>query len=57
MSAFNILLVDIECIQCHQSNIQRLQFKFGDTWQYTYKLGDKVRWGGERQRKAALAIC
>lgn len=24
----------------------KVQFKFGDTWQYEYRVGDTLRWGG-----------
>lgn len=24
----------------------RVQFKFGDTWQHEYQIGDRLKWGG-----------
>jgi hypothetical protein len=24
----------------------KVQFKYGDTWQYDYKVGDVLKWGG-----------
>jgi hypothetical protein len=46
MSAFNVLTVEIPCSNCEQKNHVRVQFKFGDTWQLEYKLGDIITWGG-----------
>jgi sarcosine oxidase delta subunit len=46
MSAFNILISEIQCPQCGKFYNGRIQFKFGDTWQFEYKLGDKIKWGG-----------
>jgi hypothetical protein len=48
-----------ECPRC-DSKIQRpIQFKYGDTWQYQYKVDDRIRWGGndigERGRKLVIA--
>jgi uncharacterized protein (DUF983 family) len=46
MSAFNTLHASVVCPACGHTGVFDVQFKFGDTWQYTYKLGDPVRWGG-----------
>ncbi len=46
MSAYNILNSQITCSNCRSQYIANIQFKFGDTWQIHYKLGDKIRWGG-----------
>ena len=48
MSAYNEV-VRREAEQCPrcQSQIQRtVQFKYGDTWQYRYVIGDRIKWGG-----------
>ena len=46
MSAFNTVTVEQVCPRC-QNRIQvRVQFKYGDTWQNEYRLGDRLRWGG-----------
>jgi rRNA maturation protein Nop10 len=48
MSAYNVVIAcdEEECPRCG-SKIQRpVQFKYGDTWQYQYKIGDRIRWGG-----------
>jgi hypothetical protein len=46
MSAYNILTATIQCTDCLHKNEVSIQFKFGDTWQHQYKLGDNVKWGG-----------
>jgi len=46
MGAFNILLTEISCSNCHTKYQGRIQFKFGSTWQNEYYIGDKVKWGG-----------
>lgn len=48
MSAYNEV-VGIETEQCPrcQSIIQRpVQFKYGDSWQHQYSVGDRIKWGG-----------
>ena len=46
MSAFNTLIAEVVC-GCHGGTVEmRIQFKYGDTWDYLYRLGDQVRWGG-----------
>jgi len=45
MGAYNVLVID-RCGNC-QSNIEvSIQFKYGDVWQYEYKIGDVLKWGG-----------
>lgn len=46
MSAFNILTAELQCYNCKVFYNSRIQFKFGDTWQIEYKIGDKIKWGG-----------
>jgi len=46
MSAFNILNSEIKCSECTSTYIGKVQFKFGDTWQLEYKIGDRIKWGG-----------
>lgn len=46
MSAFNILSKEIVCPNCGMSNAVDIQFKFGDTWQLLYHVGDTISWGG-----------
>jgi hypothetical protein len=46
MSSFNILITQVVCPNCGAKQQVRIQFKFGNTWQLQYKLGDKISWGG-----------
>ena len=46
MSAFNTVVVPWIDPQSSQQTELRVQFKFGDTWQYEYHLGDRIKWGG-----------
>lgn len=46
MGAFNILHTTIKCINCGNDFKGKVQFKFGNTWQFNYQVGDTVRWGG-----------
>ncbi len=46
MGAYNVLKVNEQCLNCGASIMLDIQFKFGDTWQYNYLLGEKIRWGG-----------
>jgi hypothetical protein len=45
MGAYNILITVIQCQNCHLFYKAGIQFKFGDTWQFEYKVGDKIAWG------------
>jgi len=46
MSAFNSLLAEISCPVCKRPGLFTIQFKYGDTWQYEYHLGEMLEWGG-----------
>ncbi len=46
MSAFNILEAKLACPFCGQAGEFEIQFKYGDTWQHRYHLGDLLKWGG-----------
>ena len=46
MGAFNTLIVDLKCESCKANYFGRIQFKFGDKWQYEYRIYDQVKWGG-----------
>jgi len=46
MGLFNILNADVKCSNCDSQYRTKLQFKFGDTWQFEYNLGDTIKWGG-----------
>jgi hypothetical protein len=46
MSAFNILNIFDRCPVCWVAGNFDVQFKYGNTWQFHYKIGDKLKWGG-----------
>jgi hypothetical protein len=48
MSAYNevISCEEDECRRCGSKIRRTLQFKYGDTWQHRYEIGDHIRWGG-----------
>jgi hypothetical protein len=46
MGAFNTLLANVECASCGSMAVRPVQFKYGDTWQHKYEIGDTLRWGG-----------
>jgi hypothetical protein len=46
MGAYNTLLAPVECLNCGREVSLELQFKFGNTWQHSYSLGDTLKWGG-----------
>lgn len=46
MGTFNTLITDTICNNCQNTFQLKLQFKFGDTWQYIYQTGDTLKWGG-----------
>ncbi|SDO04637.1 hypothetical protein SAMN04487897_107182 [Paenibacillus sp. yr247] len=54
MSAYNILVVQSKCCSCHQDSKIKIQFKFGDTWDYKYFISDEIRWGGNDTGKKGL---
>lgn len=46
MGAFNTLHIRTPCPSCQVEVDVHLQFKYGDTWQHEYELGDVLKWGG-----------
>lgn len=46
MGAYNILKTTCQCNNCAASFIVNIQFKFADTWQNEYVIGEEVKWGG-----------
>ena len=55
MSAFNTVRANLVCPSCKSEMNVRVQFKFGDTWQHEYELGDVLRWGGNDVGERAVA--
>jgi ribosomal protein S27AE len=46
MGAFNRLTIKLPCPNCRAEVILAIQFKYGDTWQRDYDLGETLCWGG-----------
>lgn len=46
MSAFNTVKGSTTCPNCGRSAEFEVQFKYGNTWQLSYRMGDRLRWGG-----------
>lgn len=46
IGAYNILKMNINCKYCNALSVVNIQFKFADTWQHQYRIGEKVMWGG-----------
>lgn len=46
MSAFNTVRIQARCPVCGEEGPFDVQFKYGDTWQHIYKLGEDLKWGG-----------
>lgn len=46
MGAYNTLVATVECPACGREVEVVVQFKYGDRWQHEYRVGDKLRWGG-----------
>ncbi len=47
MSAYNEVIRDVQevCPRCSSKIRRSVQFKYGDTWQHTFALGDRIEWG------------
>jgi hypothetical protein len=54
LSAYNTLIVQSQCRSCHQETQIKIQFKFGDTWDYKYFIKDEIGWGGNDFGKKGL---
>src|SRR5690349_13085677 len=46
MGSFNVLITEITCPSCEKKSHAQIQFKFGNTWQLEYKIGDTITWEG-----------
>jgi hypothetical protein len=58
MGAFNTVWAEAACPTCGARQLFAVQFKYGDTWQIEYRIGDRLRWGGNdkgvRARKVVV---
>lgn len=48
MGSFNILITEIKCPGCGKKTEAHIQFKYANTWQHSYKIGDTIQWSGTR---------
>ena len=46
MGAFNTVRGETRCPSCGVRGEFEVQFKYGDTWQLEYRIGDELKWGG-----------
>src|SRR5690348_4189005 len=46
MGAYNTVSGTLACPSCGDEVDIVVQFKYGNTWQFEYKIGEKLRWGG-----------
>ncbi len=46
MGAFNTVVVELPCPVCENSAEFEIQFKYGNTWQFEYRIGNRIKWGG-----------
>jgi hypothetical protein len=46
VSAYHTLVVTAACPNCRTQQEFEIQFKFGNTWQLRYTLGESLAWGG-----------
>lgn len=46
MSAYNTVSAEIACPSCSSQVKVNVQFKYGNTWQLRYEVGDNLKWGG-----------
>ncbi len=56
MSAYNIVHTTAACSRCGTAVPASVQFKFGDTSQCNYAVGDAVRWGGNDNGKPTSGL-
>jgi hypothetical protein len=48
MGAFNTVRIGVRCPKCGYDVPVDVQFKYGNTWQLEYSVGDELRWGGNQ---------
>lgn len=46
MGAYNEVKAEVVCPNCRNRVLVWVQFKFGDTAQHKYAMGDTLSWGG-----------
>ena len=43
MGAYNTLVVKSKCANCGEDTILKIQFKYGELWNYSYSLNDEIK--------------
>lgn len=46
MGNYNALTTMVKCSECGNIYEGKIQFRYGDTRQHSYHIGDKLAWGG-----------
>ena len=55
MSAFNTVRGKAACPACGVVSEFDVQFKYGNTWQLEYQVGDELKWGGNDTGNKGIA--
>lgn len=45
MGLFNIVRIEMPCPACGERDRFEIQFKYSETYQHEYELGQRIRWG------------
>lgn len=58
MNAYNTVVLHNEehCPHCGSTIRRRVQFKYGDTRQHDYEVGDRIAWGGNDVGEPATLV-
>ncbi len=56
MSAYNTLTTQVICPSCKKKVQVQLQYKYGDSWQINYEVGQTIKWGGNDYGSPALKV-
>jgi len=49
MGAFNTVKAEGDCPFCGYHAEWTVQFKYGNCWQFEYRIGQKIHWGGNKK--------
>jgi len=47
MVRYNTLIMESYCPNCHEKTTLKIQFQYGEVWDYIYFFGDEIKWGSE----------
>jgi len=45
MYRYNTLIAETYCPCCHEKITLKVQFHYGEVWDYIYNVNDELRWG------------